>query len=403
MFPRLLGSRPKWIEFALALCTVVGTSVTVFAYFAVRGPEKALEVRILQSDRLASPDFGNVKQLEILFDKQRVAQPTRVVGEVVSTGRNSIRREDVESPLAISMGEGKILAAGIVSSEPAGIDAKISTDQSSIVLRHGLMNSGDRVTFEILFDGASIVPSASARIAGVSEVLVVQSYRPNKSQDVTWPVLPKWSQWAASAYVLLVSAGMMAALVGALRKQFHAKASRIHDEAFRIVNPSDILSDMSTVATDPNVVAVLAAIWPFVRLEWLQSAETFSKAIKDDARMNWDPGNIDRRCRQVFEYLQVTLPLAIQSRIRHHPRLSADKALSHWANSQLPLDSQFKSPHDLLADGYREVHAALSRIGFGRPKAGEVAGIIAAWLLFTGLTLPFLFLSMGALRALWIR
>jgi hypothetical protein len=395
------SKKPWWLEHILALCTVLGTLITSIAYFAARGPEKALEVRILQADRLVSPDLGSVKQIELLFDKERVALPTHIVGEIVCVGRGSIRREDVEVPMTIVLGEGRVLAAGVVSTEPAGIESSVSALGDSVVIRHGLLNTGDRIRFDTLFDGRVSQPKIAARIVGVRSVAIVMMDESPSRRDVTWPNMPRWLQWAMATYAASLCAAGIGGLFLMTKRQFRSKSEKIDNEAFRVMNPTQIMGDMALVATDSGIAPTLAVLAPLADLRWFESAEHLKIGLLANPKAGWEPTTIDDLATKLYKYITDTAPAAVEYRIRQCAHIAKDVKVAQWIEQARSGAYSKKSGNAMLIEAYGVVHGALERAKFGRPKASEAAGLVVACLSMILFLLPLLFLVLGAIHGLW--
>lgn len=156
---------------ALALgCTIIATLIAVLTYFAARGPEKALAVRVLSSSSLLKGDTSDVSQLKLLYGEESVFAPFRLSVVIESTGRAPIQKNDIEQELAIELKGSRVLRAWVSKATPKSIDCQVSHAGEKILVSHGLLNTGDLVFVEILTDGEPKSIDAYARIAGVKHV-----------------------------------------------------------------------------------------------------------------------------------------------------------------------------------------------------------------------------------------
>ena len=135
--------------------------------------EKALSVRYVARLSLISSEAKATSNVRIIYDSQDVQSLWVLSVRLENTGNQPIELTDIEKPLSLIFKSAKVLGAEIGDRNPRDIEATTSYSENAVFVQHGLMNPGDWLGFEILFDGAPDWPEASFRISGISAPIVV--------------------------------------------------------------------------------------------------------------------------------------------------------------------------------------------------------------------------------------
>jgi len=187
---------------------VIGViAAIVFGVFGIIGVIIAL-LQLIQSSKRITYEFlsttpilkivsGFQEQIEIRLGGQLVKDVHLVIVQFSSSGRASIRSDDFERPLKLSVLKGQIISADIVNTEPESLGEIIEArDKSSVTFKKILLNSNDKFDIKLLiseFSGETKDIQIDGRVVGVKaiketkESLIVQSLL-KSSPLVAWMV-----------------------------------------------------------------------------------------------------------------------------------------------------------------------------------------------------------------------
>ena len=173
---------------ALLVVAVVTVGATIF--FSLRADKKkSITVRYLGERALLSREGRNGAGLSVSFAGEQVDAPWLLSGRLENTGTLPIEARDVEKPIQLSFSTGKVIGAEITEKNQPAIEASAVHDKDSVTLAHALLNPGDFIGFNIIFDGKPGAPTASMRISGVPRVeQVVSSVGEKKSYATLFPL-----------------------------------------------------------------------------------------------------------------------------------------------------------------------------------------------------------------------
>jgi hypothetical protein len=158
----------RYLELAAALATIVGLGATI--YFALKADrEKKLDVTYLAKLSLVNPTATSKERVKVSYEGRDIRELVQISIRIVNSGSLPIEKRDIEEPITFPFGNATVLAAAVVRSVPANIQAAIVSEPRSVVVQHGLLNSGDYVEFEVLCDGDPGWPTPTFRITGVRE------------------------------------------------------------------------------------------------------------------------------------------------------------------------------------------------------------------------------------------
>jgi hypothetical protein len=136
------------------------------------------------------------ERLVVTYDGQPTSQLSTLVFALTNSGNTVIRAADVVQYPALEVkGPARLLAAELDHVSPPGVIANIETESIStgkVSVTFPVLNPGDRIRFSVLV--SSLLPqyAASARIAGVRQLKIVEPQKPRETAkglaDVRWPV-----------------------------------------------------------------------------------------------------------------------------------------------------------------------------------------------------------------------
>ena len=144
----------------------------VTAFLSIRSERtKELTVTFLAKRPLISIEGGrrNV-DLEVRIGGTLIQAPWLLSGRLENTGNQPIEERDIEAPVKFSFSQGKVVGAEIAQKSQQAIFAKSVFNGNDVTIENKLLNPGDWVNFDILFDGEpNVPPLLSLRISGVSK------------------------------------------------------------------------------------------------------------------------------------------------------------------------------------------------------------------------------------------
>jgi hypothetical protein len=161
-----LQTQLQAVSAVVAIVALVAT-----AYLSIRAERnKALTLRYLGQRPLLSLQRQPTQPLEVMLRGERLQAPWLLSARIENTGNQPIEAKDIEKPLELSFGSGRIVGAEVVGKRQTAIDTTVRFDERRVTVEHGLLNPGDWVAFDVLFDGEPGARSPSLRVSGVTEV-----------------------------------------------------------------------------------------------------------------------------------------------------------------------------------------------------------------------------------------
>ncbi len=172
-------------DFSDPIWGVIGVIATVvFGLFGVIGVILAF-FQLIQTNKQFSFEFisvtpilkiakGYQDQIEIRFKQQVVKNVHLAVIRFSNSGKASIKPNDFDRPLKISVKNGQIISAEVVETEPDNLGELIETkDAVSVVFKKTLFNSKDEFVVNLLigeFSGETKDIEIDARIEGIKSL-----------------------------------------------------------------------------------------------------------------------------------------------------------------------------------------------------------------------------------------
>lgn len=174
--------------FAVIL-SIAGLSATIW-YANLPSAAKSLTLNILSKSPLSTISESVVPGLKIFVDEAELERPALTVLTIRNNGTDPIRSDDFEGDIEILMGnEVQLIRANVIKTQPDWLKPTVALLDSQINIKPVLLNPEDSITINILSDGFPESISSRARIAGVKNVLIVDSATAKPSKVKTYVLL----------------------------------------------------------------------------------------------------------------------------------------------------------------------------------------------------------------------
>jgi len=271
---------PAYFHVTGLAVAIVALVITIF--FSVRAEHnKALTLKYFGERPLLSLQNHTSAQLAIMLGAERLQSPWLFSGRIENTGDQPIEAKDVESPLQLSFDQGRVVGAEIVDKSQPAINAKATHDVNSVTISHTLLNPGDWIGFDILFDGQPARPNASARVSGVSTLLQISSPPGEKQGHPTLLNVSKpWTYFlvilgsVAAGVVLVFGFGLFGDVIKDIATS-SAKAQTVWEENLAI---SQFLPRLEPTSNRLKMVFWLIGEQP--TLDWLNYPSAIAETIR---------------------------------------------------------------------------------------------------------------------------
>ncbi|KAB7691836.1 hypothetical protein [Plesiomonas shigelloides] len=217
------------ITFVSLLVAVLGVIAPIaWDYYNAK---KDISLTVVSRSIVISPS-AEVEGLKVSYKGTELNTLSKTTFLIENTGSRPLLKSEVVSPIKIEVPEKiKVLDAIIDSQEPNNLDVNLIRKNEVVEVHFSLLNPSDKVFFSLLTDSKKLEFSASARVAGVSELAVFDT--PQKTLTI-WALL--WIPVAIfSSLLILVS------LVGFAQypKEFRIKRS--------LKNNNFVIPDLSSI------------------------------------------------------------------------------------------------------------------------------------------------------------
>jgi hypothetical protein len=222
--------------------------------------------------------------MEITYGGKRIEMPWLLSGRLENSGNQPIEERDIEVPANISFTRGNVVGAEIAQKSQTAIFAEITAKANNVVIEHKLLNPGDWIDFDILFDGEPDMPFLSFRISGVSQPKHIVVSQDSKRVHTSIIPLPLPIMYLLLGICTLISLSVTGAglfiLGGAVRKFFIDPSAKTLN---RMGRASPDPSKMAKYVTPKsiNAKAVYLMLKTETLLEWLDDPNTLRNSIID--------------------------------------------------------------------------------------------------------------------------
>ena len=156
-----------------------------------------IELRQVGSSILVG-DAAGIDKLRFLYDGQEVSSVAKLDFALVNVGRSSVRLADIVASPTLSVSGGRILDVRITRVTPAALQVSSSIDNARQAVEIGfpLLNPEDMINFTVLASPATATVAASARIAGIRDLIYVPVEQAGNSVVTRLP----WTFWIVASF-----------------------------------------------------------------------------------------------------------------------------------------------------------------------------------------------------------
>ncbi len=136
-----------------------------------------LSVRLIATSSLQPLPSSEIYKIQMTVNGTQLANPHFTTFEVTNSGTKPILSSDFEGPIEFSGGKGlEFVTARVDFTDPKDIPAAVSLNAEHVSIAPFLINPGDKIVFSTITSG--IVPeiSVKARIAGIRQIVIENSF-----------------------------------------------------------------------------------------------------------------------------------------------------------------------------------------------------------------------------------
>lgn len=278
----------QWLQIgglAIAVVTLIATVVLSIRSESV----KELTITYLPKRPLMSMEAGEANVgLEVRRGDVRISTPWLISGRIENTGNRPIEEHDIEAPARIKFDRARVVGVEIVQRSQDGLFGKAAIDGNDVIFLHKLLNPGDWMTFDVIFDGEpGTPPTASSRISGITQL----KQRVEQSGDsreffalLPLPAPAMYCLLTIGSIGALISIGIGVALVVfsirsyLLRRQsFKEEVESKKERAEHVFSPAKILEELRT--SSPNASALYEVIGRHLTLRDLDDVVSLRAVI----------------------------------------------------------------------------------------------------------------------------
>ncbi|MDH4458506.1 MAG: hypothetical protein QE272_07390 [Nevskia sp.] len=161
---------------------IVAAVFTVWSYFADR--DKQVSFSVVSSTSLVQP-LGKIAGLELLFNGSKLVDPALSTFELRNAGSVPINPTDFEREISIQVLEpAKVIDVKVSKTFPLSLNPSMSYDDRSISIKPLLLNPSDALQLSVITTGGQPKVNISARIAGISDVKLIDVLSPKNRSNV---------------------------------------------------------------------------------------------------------------------------------------------------------------------------------------------------------------------------
>lgn len=391
-----------WIQVAGLVAAVLAILVTVF--FSLRSERtKEVSISLLAKRPLLSVDSTNPRNgLEVKLKGSVVAAPWLVSMRVENTGGLPIEERDIESPLRLFFQGGKPISAEVQTSSDKSISFNTSFSDDSVIISHKLLNPGDWIGIDVLFEGEpKLPPTALARISGVNAPQLILP-KLTDSEKIRFNLLSLPIPFIYGALVLssLMAAGLgiggVVLVYSSLKTLIFPKATRFDRLARDDI--SFVTSDIQPVTTKGKVL--FAAVGSKQGYELIADDSKLTQALKEvpEGLLSALSFDVETAAELLRQELREGLKIAIAERLflrlpSGRDNQAMEQMLSLEVGNMSPVEIEergralYKGFGTGVDSGFEEkrdwsdIFAGVMLILFGAASMVVVAG---GWRLITG-------------------
>ncbi|HEC85493.1 MAG: hypothetical protein DRR19_14065 [Candidatus Parabeggiatoa sp. nov. 1] len=186
-------SPKRKITFSTTLLLIVIAIVGIIAPIVWDTYQGSVSLELQHLSTVTVFESPELEKLQIFYDGRPIKSVYRMGFNLVNVGRNPIRKEDIVSfPTLKFQGDGELLDIQVEKVEPSNLQYSYNVDKAKkqLSITFPLFNSGDSIQFRVLLGGSLPSYDATARIAGVRELIVVDRTKELQEQrkSISWTV-----------------------------------------------------------------------------------------------------------------------------------------------------------------------------------------------------------------------
>jgi hypothetical protein len=269
------------------LVAVITLAVTVI--FSLRSENvKDLSIVYLPKRPLMSMEAGAATAgLEVRYGNAHIDSPWLISGKLQNTGNLPIEEHDIEVPARMRFGGGRVVGAEVTQRSQVGLFGRVNVDGNDVVFTHKLLNPGDWIGFDIIFDGEPGLPVASSRISGIRSVRLRTAQSGDARQFPALLPLPTpaiYCMLTIGSLGALIIIGGGLALVGFVvkraflyRKSLNEEIESRKEKADRAFSRAHVLTELRP--SSPNASALFEVVRGRVEFRDLDDASSLRAVI----------------------------------------------------------------------------------------------------------------------------
>lgn len=342
--------RIQYVGIVIALLALI---VTV--YFSVKADKlKEVTVSYFSKQALVALENAHAKAgLEVRLAGNSVGSPWLLSGKLENSGNTPIEERDIETPIRLTFEGGNLLSADLGSKRNPDIFAKTDVQGNTLVIHHKLLNPGDWIGFDLVFDGEPRIPAALAvRISGVEtgnqKIIQPEKYQSHLSLvPVPRPALIMGLALLSLFFIAVGGAGAHE-LWGVFSCLFHRVRATQAAKKFSDISVSDLLAGF--VPSSPRI----RLVWAYIDMSNLGSQvdDVDSLEVMLERRL---PQRIQEEISVPLSTLAAELRLQLRSQIK--------RALASRLYSALPsgLDRYHRDAFNSEDDSSRSVDQIIEK------------------------------------------
>ena len=141
-----------------------------------------LSVRLIATSSLQPLPSSEIYKIQMTVNGTQLANPHFTTFEVMNSGTKPILSSDFEGPIEFSGGKGlEFVTARVDFTDPRDIPAAVSFNAEHVSIAPFLINPGDKIVFSTITSGIDPEISVKARIAGIRQIVIENSFVNNRN------------------------------------------------------------------------------------------------------------------------------------------------------------------------------------------------------------------------------
>lgn len=369
------------------MATILGTIVAIAVLLVSQRSYPGVQVLLDAPKSLVNHNSVVDSPLRVFLGTEEVSSPHFIQAQVVCSGTAPITPTDVERPITFTFEDAAVLHASVKETIPFNVDASVEVSDNTLVIRHGLLNPGDRILVGILVDGITGIPVVGARIAGVERLRVTELEADLARYSPFVISLPRPLEWAlllSSIFAMALVIGVWTATVYKIFRPDFRRAAKLAVE-FTSVEDAVRLATSEVLGKPTHF---LQKTFKALGAEDIDDPSKFSEHVKEYASSEDLKiiGDIDDFSRKVCEVAKMYLPITFAQRLEADTR-TASKVEFALAIKDVSQDLEVMSAKTFTNYVAMNLSRSFLNSGLARPSRSEAIPTIVGFLV---IVLPFL-------------